>query len=65
MYLMLICCFVTSFFQLRAKTLLRRNSVLQRYASSLVVAEHDGAVLSAGTLSTITAASKIGGDVSY
>eukprot|EP00598_Pedospumella_elongata_P002824 CAMPEP_0184974218 /NCGR_PEP_ID=MMETSP1098-20130426/5755_1 /TAXON_ID=89044 /ORGANISM="Spumella elongata, Strain CCAP 955/1" /LENGTH=329 /DNA_ID=CAMNT_0027496763 /DNA_START=24 /DNA_END=1013 /DNA_ORIENTATION=- len=49
---------------LRAKTLLRRNSVLQRYASSLVVAEHDGAVLSAGTLSTITAASKIGGDIS-
>lgn len=35
-----------------------------RAASSLVIAEHDGSAVSGGTLSTITAASKIGGDVS-
>ena len=34
-----------------------------RDASSLVVAEHDGQSLSQGTLSSITAASKIGGNV--
>ena len=34
-----------------------------RNASSLVVAEHDGQALSQGTLSSITAASKIGGNV--
>lgn len=51
--------------QLRAKSLFRKQSVLQRYASSLVVGEHDSAALSAGTLSTITAASKIGGEVPH
>lgn len=34
-----------------------------RNASTLVVAEHDGSSLSAGSLSTITAATQIGGDV--
>jgi len=48
-----------------ARSFLRRSSSsLGRYASSLVVAEHDAAGLSAGTLATITAASQIGGDVS-
>jgi electron transfer flavoprotein alpha subunit len=34
-----------------------------RFASTLVVADHDNAVLGAGTLSAITAGTKIGGDV--
>eukprot|EP00286_Rhodomonas_abbreviata_P028556 CAMPEP_0181302066 /NCGR_PEP_ID=MMETSP1101-20121128/7767_1 /TAXON_ID=46948 /ORGANISM="Rhodomonas abbreviata, Strain Caron Lab Isolate" /LENGTH=317 /DNA_ID=CAMNT_0023407429 /DNA_START=47 /DNA_END=1000 /DNA_ORIENTATION=+ len=49
---------------LAAKTFIRRSSALKRFASSLVVAEHDGSALTAGTLSTITAASQIGGDIS-
>lgn len=35
-----------------------------RSISSVVIAEHDGHVLNAGTLSTITAAKKLGGTVS-
>lgn len=42
----------------------RRFSFVQRQASCLVVAEHDGAAVSQGTLACITAATKIGGDVS-
>jgi hypothetical protein len=38
---------------------------VHRCASSLVIGEHDNSVLSAGTLSTITAASKIGGEVKF
>ncbi|RHZ09641.1 hypothetical protein DYB31_002821 [Aphanomyces astaci] len=34
-----------------------------RFASTLVVAEHNGEALTGGTLSAITAASKIGGDI--
>ena len=34
-----------------------------RNASTLVVAEHDGSAVSQGTLATVTAASKIGGDI--
>ncbi len=35
-----------------------------KFASSLVIAEHEGGkVVTAGTLSAISAASKIGGDV--
>ena len=34
-----------------------------RNASTLVVAEHDGTAVSQGTLATVTAATKIGGDV--
>lgn len=34
-----------------------------RSASTLVVAEHDGKAISQGTLACITAATKIGGDV--
>lgn len=35
----------------------------KRLASCLVVSEHDQSVISPATLSTITAASKIGGEV--
>lgn len=43
----------------------RRNFLVNRLASTLVVAEHEGGKnLTAGTLSTINAASKIGGDIS-
>lgn len=38
-------------------------STARRFASSLIIAEHDNSVLSAGTLATVTAASKIGGQV--
>jgi hypothetical protein len=42
-----------------------RKFTASRFASTLVIAEHDGGKnLTAGTLSTINAASKIGGDVS-
>lgn len=36
-----------------------------RYASSLVVAEISGGTITLGTLSAVTAAKKIGGDVSF
>lgn len=39
-------------------------SIIQRFASNtLVIAEHDQTQLSAGTLSTLKAASKIGGNI--
>lgn len=38
-------------------------SQTKRLASCLVVSEHDQSVISPATLSTITAASKIGGEV--
>lgn len=38
-------------------------AVSRKNASTLVVAEHDGNTVSAGSLATITAASKVGGDV--
>ena len=41
----------------------RRFAVSRKNASTLVVAEHDGNTVSAGSLATITAASKVGGDV--
>lgn len=41
-----------------------RTAVAARNASSLVVAEHDGANISASTLACVTAANKIGGEVS-
>lgn len=47
-----------------ARALRRGLSVSSRHASCLVVAEHDGASVSQGTLACITAATKIGGDVS-
>jgi electron transfer flavoprotein alpha subunit len=40
------------------------NRVAARNASSLVVAEHNGKSINQGTLACLTAASKIGGDVS-
>lgn len=40
------------------------NFATARKASSLIVAEHDGSSVSPSTLSVITAASKIGGDIS-
>jgi len=42
---------------------LRTRVISSRYASTLVVAEHDGATLSQGTLACITAAKKIGGNI--
>ena len=39
-------------------------AVLRRYNSTLVIAEHNNEKLTPITLNTITAASKIGGDVS-
>ena len=38
-------------------------NVSKNNASTLVVAEHDGSAVSAGSLATITAAGKVGGDV--
>lgn len=38
--------------------------LVPRLASTLVVAEHDGKAISASTLSAVTAAKKIGGDIS-
>lgn len=47
------------------KNLLKYSSTCSyRQASTLVVAEHDGKVISQGTLACITAATKIGGDIS-
>ncbi|KAG9412093.1 hypothetical protein AC1031_017723 [Aphanomyces cochlioides] len=48
-------------FQTTLRTLSSR--VTSRFASTLVVAEHNGESLTGGTLSAITAASKIGGDI--
>jgi electron transfer flavoprotein alpha subunit len=39
-------------------------ALLKRYNSTLVIAEHNNEKLASNTLNTITAASKIGGDVS-
>ncbi|KAF6036356.1 ETFA [Bugula neritina] len=48
----------------RALTLHKQlNSLAQRFASTLVVCEHDNASLQASTLNTLTAASKVGGDI--
>ena len=43
---------------------LLQKSVFQRNASTLVLAEHDNQTVSPGTLNTISAAQKLGGDVS-
>ena len=41
----------------------QRKVNMGRFASSLVVIEHDGAAISPGALASVTAASKVGGDV--
>lgn len=46
-----------------ARTFFTTKPLSTRLASTLVVAEHDGKTISASTLSAITAAMKIGGDV--
>lgn len=39
------------------------SSTSNRFASTLVVADHDNATLNAATLSVVSAAGKVGGDV--
>lgn len=50
-------------FSSSSKLCMRGVAALRRFQSTLVVVEHDNAVLNPMTLSAITAASKLGGDV--
>ena len=52
------------YYDLRTSYKLQVPSLQPRFGSTLVVSEHDGASISPSTLSTITAAKKIGNDIS-
>lgn len=54
----------TFVFMLMSLLFCSQSGLLQRFQSTLVVAEHTNETLTPITLSTITAASKLGGEVS-